>query len=290
MSQVGAGGPWKSLEDLLRHDPGQRKVAAFGRAGALRPASEALAGAERVLILTGFPVWSASSVPRLVPESDGPPGACALGRALVDLGATVDYVTDPRSGPLLRALGVATRVVDWSPQAAPAAAATLLRELNPTHLVAIELPGRSASGEYWSLRGEALATPALDELLLVGAALGVVTIGIGDGGNEAGLAFLKPDLERTLEFGSRIATVVPADHALVAGVSNWAAWALVAGVSFVAGRDLLPSEEQARADLAALAAAGAVDGILKTHGLEVDGRPWEESAAALAWARRALAE
>lgn len=272
----------------MRHDPGQRGVAALGRPGTLRAASESLAGASGTLILTGFPVWRDAPGGEAVPESDGPPGARALGRALATLGGRVDYASGPRSAALLQALGASAEVLDWTPDSAAAAAAVLLDMLNPSHVVAVELPGRGADGGYRSLRGESLATSPVDELLVAAAARGLVTIGIGDGGNEAGMAEIREAVMASLEVGPQIATVIGADHAVVCGVSNWGALALVSALSLQAGRDLLPSEEAFRNDHEAIAGAGAIDGILKTGGLEVDGRPWSESAAALAWARAAL--
>ena len=281
---------WDSLEDLLRHDPGQRGVAALGELGALARASAALEGASRVLIASGFPVWSAPpGEPReLLPESDGPPGAVALARALGALGLVVECLTDSRSAPLFRAMGIEPRVRDWSPQDAPAAAEELLNELAPSHVLAIELPGRGAEGRYWSMRGEALETPALDQVLLAAEARGLTTLAIGDGGNEAGLGGLAPAVAALLSEGARIATSVSAQHVLAAGVSNWGAYALIGGLSLRSGRCLLPSEAEARADLAAVAEAGGVDGIKKSRGLDVDGQPFSASAEALAWARAAL--
>lgn len=293
---------WDSLEGLLRHDPGQRGIAALGQPGALRSAARALAGARRVLIASGFPVWSGppGTERELLPESDGPPGAVALGRALVRIGAEVgagaevgvgvevEYLTDARSAPLFRAMGVEPRVATWSGAVAADGARELLATLGADAVVSIELPGRGQAGRYWSMRGEALDTPALDEVLLAAEARGLLSLAIGDGGNEAGLACLAAGVARLLPLGERIATTVAARHVLAAGVSNWGAYALLGGLSLIHGRCLVPSEDETRRDLEAVAAAGGVDGILKTRGLEVDGQPFAATAAALTWARSVL--
>ena len=103
---------------LLALDPGRRGIAGFFRPGAALAAARALAGARRVLITTGF------TVPTGAPETDGPPGAAVLGRALRRLGARVRYVTDAVTVPLLEAalaaLGEPTDVFDY-PEAAGAA-------------------------------------------------------------------------------------------------------------------------------------------------------------------------
>jgi hypothetical protein len=60
---------------------------------------------------------------------------------------------------------------------------------------------------------------------------GRVTIGIGDGGNEIGMGKLPWDtIRKNIPNGGRVACRVPADHLIVAGVSNWGAYALAAGV------------------------------------------------------------
>ncbi len=52
-----------------------------------------------VLIATGFYIPAGAA-----PETDGPPGAIALGRVIASLGSRVLYVTDAYSAPVLRGL------------------------------------------------------------------------------------------------------------------------------------------------------------------------------------------
>jgi hypothetical protein len=62
------------------------------------------------------------------------------------------------------------------------------------------------------------------------------TIGIGDGGNEIGMGKIPPEvIGRNVPGGERIACRVAADHLVVAGVSNWGAYALAAGVRLLRG-------------------------------------------------------
>jgi len=231
-------------------------------------------------VVSGFAVPTASG---LRPESDGPPGAVALARALRGVGGSAFVLCDPPSAPLFVALGEEPEVADWEP--GDPAAARLLGGRALSHVVAVERPGRTAAGDYRSMRGAKLEAAALDELLLAAEAAGVERGAIGDGGNEAGLAGL---LGEGLSLDPRCATVVGADWALGAGVSNWAAYALVAAMGRLAGADLLPCEEEARADHEAILAAGAVDGVLGEPVLSVDGQPWEETAGLLAAARAAM--
>jgi hypothetical protein len=69
-----------------------------------------------------------------------------------------------------------------------------------------------------------------------------MTIGIGDGGNEIGMGKIPWDtIRRNIPNGGKIACRVATDHLIVAGVSNWGAFALAAGVALCLGRSL-PAE------------------------------------------------
>src|SRR5881392_3831507 len=70
----------------------------------------------------------------------------------------------------------------------PATPRRLLADHRPTHLVSIERPGRTASGDYLSARGETVRpwNAPVDALFLM-APRRVATVGVGDGGNEIGM-------------------------------------------------------------------------------------------------------
>ena len=159
---------WSPIDHLLTIDPGRRGIAAIFSPGAARRAAQALHGARRVLIATGF------TVAENAPETDGPPGAAVLGHALGQLGARVRYVTDPQNVPLLEAaLAVVGERADIMvyPEGDGAAPALLRRE-RPTHMVAIERPGRGPGGDYLNARGVSVKAwnRPIDELFLCGDA------------------------------------------------------------------------------------------------------------------------
>lgn len=267
------------IEALIGRDPGERNVAAFALPGQLEPAARSLLAGARVVLATGFLVLEDE---RAVPETDGPAGALALGRALTELGLEVRYATGPANAPLLAALGAEPLdVLDFV--AGDPKAASYLAAHTPTHLVAIERPGRARDGAYRSMAGADLpGVSAIDELFLLAARRADLhTVGIGDGGNEVGLGTLADAVAAAVPHGERIASVVPADWPIVAGVSTWGAWGLVAALSHLAGRDLLPTREEVSEQLARLVGAGAVDGVTKRLEATLDGLPLETSLEVL---------
>jgi hypothetical protein len=268
------------IDHILALDPGGRGIAGFFQPGGALRAARALAGAARVLVATGFVVAEG------MPETDGPPGAAVLGRALRRLGARVRYTSDPPVLPVLeaalKALGEPLDVFAY-PEGAGAAAEVLGRE-RPTHLVAIERPGRGRGGDYLNARGRSVAAwnRPLDDmfrwraghLLAAGPARAAVrrpvTVGVGDGGNEIGMGRVRARLARQGARTARIASVVPVDHLVVAGVSNWGAYGIVAQLGRLTGRRLLHAPDDERRLIDACVAAGAADGLTRQRGPTVD--------------------
>jgi hypothetical protein len=264
------------IDAILALDLGGRGIASFFSPGAAVAAARALTGAERVIIVTGF------SVPPGLPETDGPPGAAVLGRALRLLGASVRYVTDRApADPLaatLQALDEPAEV-DVYPEL-PGAARLLLEREQPTHLISIERPGRCRSGDYLSARGESVAkwNLPLDDLFVHAharrrkkGATPVTTLAIGDGGNEIGMGSVRARLARAGRLMARIACVVPVDHLVVAGTSNWGAYGIVAALERQHGRLLLHTGAIERQLIGRCVEAGAVDGLTRKRESTVDG-------------------
>lgn len=269
MAEAGAAGRvedgFAELERVLLDDPGGRGLADLVVPGDLAGASEILLRAESPAIVTGFFIPDAGAA-----ETDGPPGALALGRAISVLGRQTTFVTDEACRPVLEKAGLVPLVVsDGSHEGWDADC-----------LVAVERPGRAADGRYYSMRGRDLTpwTAPLDGWFLSPGPRWR-TIAVGDGGNEIGMGKAPGGAERRAPTGQRIASIVPADRLVVAGVSNWGAWGLLAGVSLLAGRRLLPTEDEARADHEAVFAAGAVDGKSGRAAPTVDGLDWSVHAA-----------
>lgn len=266
--------PFANLEASLWSDPAGRGIAPLCLEGELERAARSLLTARRGAIVTGFFIPAVGA-----PETDGPPGALALGRALDSLGIPIEYWTDRPCAEVLHEGGLAPLHVYGEDALAP----------DVTHLIAIERPGRAADGRYYSMRGIDLAphVEPLDSLFGDGKPAGAVTIGIGDGGNEIGMGKVRPAVIAGIAHGATIASIVATDSLIVAGTSNWGAWGLVAGLAFLSERDLLPDEEVARRDLVRLIEAGAIDGVTGLGALTVDGLAWPVHAALLASLREA---
>jgi D-glutamate cyclase-like protein len=266
------------VDHLLALDPGRRGIAAFFQPGGALRAARALTGARTVLIVTGFIVADG------MPETDGPPGAAVLGRALRQLGARVRYTTDAATLPTLvaalKSLGEPADAFAY-PDGARAAGEVLARE-RPTHLVSIERPGRGRGGDYLNARGASVAewNRPLDEMFLRRGR--AVTLAVGDGGNEIGMGNVRRALLREGALMARIASVVRVDHLVVAGVSNWGAYGIVAQLGRLTGRPLLHTAADERRLIEACVDAGAVDGITRRRERTVDGLPADTHAAIVA--------
>jgi len=112
----------------------------------------------------------------------------------------------------------------------------------------------------------------------------VTTIGIGDGGNEIGMgSFLWEDVAQAIgagALGGRIASRLATDFAIIAGVSNWGAYALALAMTALRGqiiesRWLMP-EGQRKLIETLVHQAGAVDGRTLQAAPTVDGLSLED--------------
>jgi D-glutamate cyclase len=220
------------IERLIQIDVGRNVIALFEAArGGLWGAASGLAAtpAARVGLITGFYVPQGSPP---AAETDGPVGAALLARGLEEVGVPCRLATDePCRGACAAALtgaglsGVPVDAADVD------ALIETWRGAGITHAISIERCGRSADGAPRNMRGLDISsyTAPLDELFTAGP---WETIAIGDGGNEIGMGTLPRELiARHVEHGATIACVTAARHLIVAGVSNWGAYALLGALA-----------------------------------------------------------
>ena len=219
-----------------------------------------------VIITTGFYILSAGQH-----ETDGPPAAIAIGNALESLGRNVIYVSDNLSIPMLQAwAGSESKIIEFpieTESASTVFAEGLLEKLKPGLLLSIERCGRTSEGSYLNMRGLDITehTAKIDYLF----DYGFPSIGIGDGGNEIGMGNL-------IQYIPGVATLpnLPAipmvDRLILASVSNWGGYGLVAGLSKLSGEKLLPSSQEDEKLIKNFVDAGAVDGITASQVYKVD--------------------
>ena len=265
------------IEALVCRDVGRgtRKLVEATR-GELEAAARSLAKARSVGLVTGF------FVPRgdvAAPETDGPVGTALLAAALAACGVSARIAVDtPCVGVVRAAVATAGDVtIDEVPLEggiAPVAEAWKWAEVD--HAIAIERCGRSADGKPRNMRGVDVSpwTAPLDDLFLRG---GWRRLAVGDGGNEIGMGKLPHALiaDNVLN-GAAIASVTSCDHLIVAGVSNWGAYGLMAALALVRPdwRATIARFLTAERDLAvtrAVVDAGGVDGVTAKRATTVDG-------------------
>ncbi len=229
-----------------------------------------------VLITTGFYISMAGK-----PETDGPPGAIAIGESLQALGRRVNYVSDEYTTPILRKWVDPSLVIDFpidEVEASKRHADELLDLLQPALLISIERCGRNRDDAYLNMRSSDISqqTARLD-YMFDGR---VPSVGIGDGGNEIGMGNLA-DVIPTVDSLPDLPAVVTVDQLIIASVSNWGGYGLVAALSLLATKNLLPSLERETRIIRSLVEAGAVDGTTGEAIATVDNFSVEENAALL---------
>jgi hypothetical protein len=303
----------------LQTDPNSNLITAA--AGDFAAACRSIARTQDpgVVIVTGF------YIPHAQPpcgETDGPLGALFLSRALTALGVRAMPATDPFCIGALHAGLDACDLNDRVPLVrlkSNLEANKTFSELPfpPTHLIALERVGPSHAPS--SLKGRHGSDPKVAARFLREVPAHdydrchtmrgrditdymapahrlfeyakeqmppIVTIGIGDGGNEIGMGKIPWDIiRRNIPNGGLVACRVPTDYLIVSGVSNWGAYGLAAGVSLLRGVKL-PAElfdvERERELLRLMVERGPlVDGVSGQATVSVDGLPFARYAEPL---------
>ena len=246
-----------------------------------------------VVIATGLPIrgWFNPAMA----ENDGPIGAASLARGLyVGLRAVPILICEEEQTPVLRAC---LRAVGMTPttfaeydaamaseylvpgrdlpvaivhgftaNAAKADAdANMILSRKPGVLVSTERQGVNEHGHYHYGRGERNIPgimAKIDRLFEIAKSQGFFTIGIGDGGNELGMANIRSAIIERLPFGDKIVPSVAVSLLVSASVSNFGCYGIEACLAALIGNPLvLHSAEQELALIAACVREGAVDGV-----------------------------
>lgn len=258
-----------------------------------------------IAVITGF------FIPHAQPpcgETDGPLGALFLARVGQALGIGVCFWTDDFCRHALE-IGLKACDLDKTssilvlPAKGPLAdpqrkwrlyipqyGAPLERQCDKTFFIALERVGPGYDGRCRNMHGRDVTDEMNPAYTLFEDATAqkrrICTIGIGDGGNEIGMGKIPAEvIARNIPNGERIACRVPADHLIVAGVSNWGAYALAAGVA-VLRRQRLPASlfdvERERKLLRLMVEQGPlVDGVTAKQTATVDGLAFDDYAEPL---------
>ena len=229
------------------------------------------------LITTGFYILSAGKH-----ETDGPPGAIAIGNALATLDRPVTYVTDGDSvSPMQDWLGDRAEVIGFpigDVESSRRHTEEVLERVQPKLVISIERCGRTGSDTYLNMRYRDITehTARLDYFFEAG----IPSVGIGDGGNEIGMGNLAHVIPTVATLPPDPA-VTKVDRLVLASVSNWGGYGLVAALSILAGQNLLPAVEEDRRLITHLVDRGAVDGTSGENKYYVDNFTLDENAAVL---------
>jgi len=225
-----------------------------------------------VLIGTGFPVLDTF-------ETDGPVGALILYRALEILGATPVLVCGTAMAYAFQndyrtcAISVGKKDVGL------AEAKDILDHFKPQAIISIELPGLAENGCYHNMRGENISAHAVcfDPFMTQASC---PTLAIGDGGNEIGMGNANFFLTKL----DIIPAVTRCDELIVADVSNWGVYGILAFLSLWSEHDLL-NETCPEDILKYISNLGSVDGVTRKNELTEDSLPASEGIALIARVR-----
>lgn len=252
-----------ALQAIVASNARARGASALCRPEFWENALQLFIKSSRIIIVTGFYIRSAGAC-----ETDGPPGAVILGRALERVGKHVILLTDQRNYECLKACsrsvgGPVAACVD-DPGKIP---------LQTDLLVFIERPGHASDGRYYNMKGVDISdvVAPLDDAAEAAMRQGLPVLAIGDGGNEAGMGLLYDGLAELMPHYASCLSGIPSHVCLPVDISNWGGYALAAVLSSFYRRWVGLDENEEVTMLKALLDAGAVDGVTGSADMSVDG-------------------
>jgi hypothetical protein len=287
---------FETIEALICRDVGRGTQALIDATrGELASAARSLAQATSVGLITGF------FVPRgdvAAAETDGPVGTALLAASLAACGVPTRIAVDSPCADAVRAASAASghevKVDEVGVVDRPGIerVGETWKQAGVSHAVAIERCGIAADGRPRNMRGVDVSpwTAPLDDLFLGGT---WHRIAVGDGGNEIGMGKLPAGLiAKHVPNGAEIACVTPCDHLVVAGVSNWGAYGLMAALALARPEwsatiaQFLTAELDLSVTRAIVAETGSVDGVTARSEATVDGFGPEVHGAVIDGLRR----
>lgn len=172
----------------------------------------------KIILTTGFYVNGFA-------ETDGPPGIFVLAKVLERLGYEPVIVTDVYCKGFFEAENWQVFYMDFEPQVN--IFDDLLDQLSPVCLISVERCGANTCGDYANMGRISIRkyTAPVDKLFQIARQRHILTIGIGDGGNEIGMGNLQTLITKHLSLKP---CVICVDALIIATVSNWGAYGLAA--------------------------------------------------------------
>ncbi|UCD77526.1 MAG: DUF4392 domain-containing protein [Desulfobacterales bacterium] len=256
----------KIEEIILQHgNRGMDRLQKRMKPGYCRRAAQLILDNKGVVVIgTGFPVSGSF-------ESDGPIGAIALYRVLVDLAYEPVFACAPPISKILSNgfLTYELPLAGWD-ESRPAIKKAL-KDLDPKLIVSIERPGVAADGRYYNMHRKDItdATAKFDLFLLESKC---PSIAFGDGGNEIGMG----KVAEALADMDIIPSVTGCDELVIASVSNWGVYGVIAVLCDLLDRDLFELVDPQSIAIY-LFANGCVDGVTNLKEAGEDGFPIEVS-------------
>lgn len=263
---------------------------------------------DTVLVLTG--AGYEPTMPK--GESDGPPGAASLAKILYKgLGAVPVYAcevchVDPiiasshAAGLMVRerfedardrCLGASLTMAPVQQAGVAAWVAEVFEETKPKALIAAERLGPGRNGLIHNATGQPLQDGEktvrfevvdLSPLVTEANERGILTVGLGDHGNELGFGAIWDTVAKTMRKGETLATTVETDVLLPAMMSNWGCYGIEAALAYLLKRpDLIHSPAQEERILRACLDAGGLEAMYCTTEFLVDGLDGETSIACM---------
>ncbi|XP_019849312.1 PREDICTED: UPF0317 protein C14orf159, mitochondrial-like [Amphimedon queenslandica] len=296
----------QALEEIILDDPNSCNVREIREEGDYLKSLLVLSHSQYIGLIFGFPANSliqsgASPLDFTCEETDGPPGAFSLVQALQTLSKKVAIISEKRNEELVKKCSdfLMSSGALKSPLDFISCEEILQSELLDFDvLLSIERSGKAQDGCNYTCKGRDITKllDPIDELFKREQKSNrLITISIGDRGNELGLGRVRDKVNKYMNGGPQYGCDISSDYVILSGVSNWGGYALSSGLYLLANcpvhsryvkrgvnvdeknassiADFIPTDHQASGVLKVLNDLGVCDGISKSFDQSVDNQP-----------------
>jgi hypothetical protein len=235
------------IEKLIQHDMGNRGIkhfASLANGNLFRTCQHLFHECKHVAVCTGF------NVPP--PENDGPLGAMWIIDACLKLGKRVTLISDVGNGPVMEHLRnryletnvsrhkvknlfhlvlFPDRALQTEQEALQFADGIIGQQVpHIDHIISIERVGPADDSLCYNMRAKDIShlNGRVESMFYIAKEKAIFTTGIGDGGNEIGMANVKEQVRKFILNGDKIACSIGCDSLIINGVSNWSGYAICA--------------------------------------------------------------